>query len=175
MMGHFCYVIVIAAVIWLITAALRRAKAKEKAVASNEGRPPRRRPSSTDIDRFLEEVKRRQSEQRRRQAEPQEVEPVVVIAPSPRPKPPPVRRPPQRRNYAEPVLVAEAVPVAMPVTASRRVSETPAIPAPEIAIANRPVHIEELLRLLHSPQGLRAAFLLNEILGPPQSKRGRKR
>jgi hypothetical protein len=173
-MKHVWIPIVIALILWIISAMARSAKAKEKEkekpVEPNQGRPPRRRPSSADIDRFLEEVKRRQMEQRRRQAEPPAVEPVIVVEPAPRPKPPPVRRPPLRR--AEPVLVAEAIPVAVPVEAARRPE---IVSAPEMPRAKLPDHVVELERLLRSPQGLRTAFVLNEILGPPRCKRGRRR
>jgi hypothetical protein len=176
-MGHFWLVAALAVAIWLITAAARRAKAnaKERVVEPNQGRPPRRRPSSADIDRFLDEVKRRQAEQRRRQTEPPAVEPVVIVEGAAKLVPPPVRRPPPRRLQAEPVLVAEAIPVALPVPPPQRVAEAPPLPAPESTAAKRPAYLDELLRLLRSPQGLRAAILVNEFLGPPLCKRRARR
>jgi hypothetical protein len=176
-MKHILIPILLGLVIWIITAVARSAKAKAakeqvKPVEPNQGRPPRRRPSSADIDRFLDEVKRRQSEQRRRQAEPPVVEP-VVIEPSPLRKPPPVRRPPTRRVIVEPTVVAEVIPIALPAEAPKAALGDIAIPVLEAAKAKHPEHMLELRRLLHSSHGLRAALLVNEILGPPKCKRGR--
>ena len=176
-MDHIWLIPVIAVVVWVITAVARGTKAKEKVVDVNQGpqgRPPRRRPSSSDIDRFLEEVKRRQLEQRRRQAEPLEVE-AVIIEPSPRPRPPPVRRPPPRSAVMQPVVVAEAVPLALPAdTGLALAASKQQIAVPETVSGTPvPLHVLELLRLLQSPQGRRTALIINEVFGPPRSRRRR--
>ena len=154
------------------------------------GRPQRR--SVSDIDQFLEEINRRRREaaERRRAAE----APSAPVRPAPpedrpplpppvraRPLPPPVVKPPRRpeRERQEPprlreqekIIIAEVVPSAR--------QSGPAMPAPEaaaqVAVATpRPASpaLTQLLPLLRSRQGLRTAFLLQEILGRPVCRRG---
>jgi hypothetical protein len=97
--------------------------------------------------------------------------------PSSRPKnagfnPPPVRRRPAPvvveptglGSAAEPIVIAEML---APEIGSADLSFQP---VPEIRAPKVPRHIERLRELLSSG-GLRTAVLLNEILGPPRSKR----
>jgi hypothetical protein len=181
-MNQIWLIPVIAIGVWLLAALIRNANQKGKAMPPEpqpQGRP-RRRPTSNEIDRFLEEVRRRQQAQRRPADEDvPEVQP-VVIEPTPRPPPPPVRRtPPASVTRAKPspvtvrtVAAVDNIPVALAVDARPSTTIAP-IPAPEPPQARLPGHLVELQRLLHSPQGIRAAFLLNEILGPPKCRRRR--
>jgi hypothetical protein len=183
-MNHIWLIPVIAVGVWLLAALIRGATLKGKAMPPEpdpQGRP-RRRPSSTEIDRFLEEVRRRQQAQRRRRDEDEapEVQPVFV-EPSPRPLPPPVRRPSQaprpRINVeplvVQPVVVSEVIPMALPAEPRRATTIAPA-PTVESTPQKVPGHLTELHRLLRSPQGLRAALVVNEILGPPRCRRRRR-
>jgi hypothetical protein len=175
---------VIAVVVWVIAAVARAAKAKEQQAQRAEPmaqQPPRRRPTSTEIDRFLEEVKRRQMEQRRRREQPAEAvleaEP-VVIAHTLQPEPPPVRRQPSRKRHAEPirpVAVVEAIPVALPAEpASSVVAQPIAPPVIESKISKaQAAQMAELRKMLRSPEGLRTALLAQIILSPPASRRRR--
>jgi hypothetical protein len=153
----------------------------------SEGRPGAR-PQRADIDRFLEEINRR-----RRQASDRRVEPVQEVRPAP---PPPERSrtrarrpervprplpntpaPPPRpaRRVIDPVdvVLAEAVPpTALAVqpmadqttVAALRSIGAPPRPAPMPALA-------QVASMLRSPYALVAGIMLQEILGPPVSRR----
>jgi hypothetical protein len=154
-----------------------------------EGRPGAR-PQRADIDRFLEEINRR-----RRQASDRRVEPVQEVRPAPAPPersrarrpervprplpntpaPPPRSRPVRRVPDAVEVVVAEAyippAPVAQPrvdqttVAALRSIGAAPP-PSPMPALA-------QVASMLRSPHALVAGIMLQEILGPPVSRRKR--
>jgi hypothetical protein len=71
-----------------------------------------------------------------------------------------------------PVAAPLVVPVATPVVVEVAKVETPPVDTPVIVLAapaRTPVH--NVLDLLNSKDTLTTAFLLNEILGPPVSRR----
>ncbi|MBY0525249.1 MAG: hypothetical protein K2R98_17715 [Gemmataceae bacterium] len=87
--------------------------------------------------------------------------PVGTLAPAVPLPPPPV-----------PVVVAPVIEVVAAVPASARSGQrSPPAGAPSIGAS---VPITQLLALLHSPKAAQAAILLNEVLGPPRSRRHRK-
>jgi len=149
------------------------------------GRTPGRR-LMTDLDRFLEETRRRQPEEPRRAAPP-------IRVPSARP---PLRaRPPQPRERPRPVTPAvvkeEAVvvlpaarPPGLPIAQPTPVSSSPQLevgkagtlvsrepPAPS-APTTRPLPIaQQVCSLLRTPQAAATAFVLREIFDRPLCKR----
>src|SRR5438874_2417353 len=196
---EFWIVPVIAAGVFILGSLLRNREEERKQGRRGPGDDAGqlRRRSSTDLDRFLEEARRR-----RQMGE-------TPPAPPPRPVERPVSRPrietpvtPQRRRppqpkaqpaatprrasrpgipqviaVAEPVL--EAVPVLEHLPPSLRAPpappSAPARPdAPTGAVVSRPTvsaPLAPVAALLRSPKGLRAAFVLQEVLGPPLSRR----
>jgi hypothetical protein len=180
--------------------------------AEEPARPPARRPEarrppmpapgapSTDLDRFLDEARRRREAAERRAAPPAPA-PTVTPTPSPRPVSPRTeaprptvrtseRRPPRPREAPRPeptrrevrveptpmptptALVAEAIPVAE-VVGDLTLTGVAAIATPAAAVARRPVSpaIAQVLGLLRSPRDARVAILLREILDPPLALR----
>jgi hypothetical protein len=152
-----------------------------------EGRPGAR-PQRADIDRFLEEINRR-----RRQASDRRVERVEEVRPAPPPPersrtrrpervprplpntPAPPPRPPQARRVLQPVevILADAVPPTvlavqptadLTTVAALRSIGAPPRPAPMPALA-------QVASMLRSPYALVAGIMLQEILGPPVSRR----
>lgn len=192
-MDRWIWVIpVIALGVWVITQVIRSSNEVKK-VPERRGPQPRRS-STSDIDRFLEEINRRRQQQQQMEREQADAPVVQPVAPPP-PPPPPVQARPQRqrtssrqkypgyapppvrrrpatvvvepvgpRSAAEPIVIAEVI---APEVGSAGLSFQP---VPEIRTPKAPRHIEQLRQLL-SRDGLRAAVLLNEILGPPRSKR----
>jgi hypothetical protein len=157
------------------------------------GRPPQR--PMTDLDRFLQEVHRRRQGGEQHQTELPEMAPPPQRAerqPAPaRAMPTPTRQPPRRppRPTTPPVKrtprgkPAEAIVVRLPVAEPAKQLEqvvpevvalspatvpTPPPPPPPPAVAGPP---PSLATLLSTPEGLRNAFILREILAPPLCKR----
>jgi hypothetical protein len=79
------------------------------------------------------------------------------------PPPPPTQRSKKRRksSIAAPPVPAGPPPAPAPV-ATVQATTAPASAAPEVA---------RVARLVHRPESLRAAFILNEVLSPPVSLR----
>jgi hypothetical protein len=148
------------------------------------------RPQS-EIERFLEEVsrmKRRATEEATGQSS---EEPRLAPSPPPRPAPPPVpprverlprpvpatvRRaePPTRERPALAVTVLSPVPAPPPLVEAVLVPVQPplalSVPTSPLAPRVSPA-AAQLHSLLRSPQTLRTAVLLQEVLGPPRCRR----
>lgn len=149
---------------------------------SGAGRGPSRRPV-TDLDRFLEEARRRREQEER---------------PKPPPARAPVARPPLRERpsrvsdtpprVAPPVIRAPEIPVAVPVARPIEqpalvepvVAATPtreAAPPPPPAPMPRPAPTSPILQqvrsLLSKPQTAGTAFVLREIFDRPLCQRRR--
>lgn len=141
----------------------------------NDARPRR---SANEVDRFLEEVRRRRAEAEGRPAPPRE--PVKPTPPSRQSVPerrratPPVAPPPPRRAPAPPPMPApaeilEAVVVMPSPPIETRVTKAPLASAPvAVPVSNALASTVDLLR---KKQTLAAAVILREILGPPASAR----
>jgi hypothetical protein len=143
------------------------------------------RPSSAEIDRFLEEVNRRKQQQARQSAPPPQVQreppkPKVQAAPN---KPVRVQqRQVQQRQVMdqEPLVravIVEQMPepmrdiVVKPSTSAYQI--TP--PAPIIPRGTESAPIHHAKALMTSRDGMRAVFVLNEILSPPRCLKPYKR
>jgi hypothetical protein len=182
---------VVALGVWVITQVIRSSEAKKQ--QERRANQPKPRSSSSDIDRFLDEINRRRQQQQQTEREQREapvVQPVSMPPPppppprprpqpvqAPRPRPTAVKPPPVRRRPA-PVLVepvrSESILVAevLPARSLEGVDAGFVVPVVAGVARTKPPPQLTLLRdLLSGPQGLRTAVLLNEILGPPKSKR----
>jgi hypothetical protein len=135
----------------------------------NPARPARRQPS--DIDRFLEEVRRRRETQDRRPAAPAPAKAPEAARPRPS-QPPTVVRPqpvaqPARVRESERQAIAEVIPLVLPATAALRplpaVNVTPTVPQTD--------PIQPFLDMLHKPEILWTAMMIREIFGPPACRR----
>lgn len=136
------------------------------------------RPSTSEIDRFLEEVNRRKQQQAR-QAPPPLAQP---IAPPKQRQASPPPQPKMQKVQQKQVIVNEAamrpdVAIVMPepirdyvqkpmASAYQQVSAPPSLPR-----GSETAPMTHAKALLKSTDGLRAAFLLNEIFSPPLCKR----
>jgi hypothetical protein len=188
----WCFAILLVLVIgvWIVASLLRGQEEQRQA-------RPRARPRSNDLDRFLREIeaRRRKSEERSPDV-PNLEDPVDVVPappvrrptpppqgwvrPAPPPKPAPVAAPPPPpvvEVVQEVVRVSEpprpsAAPLSTVLTAVQEVEIRPARPVPTARPATAPA---QLLRLLRTPQSLRTAILLREVLGPPVCLRRRMR
>jgi hypothetical protein len=162
---EFIIVPIIAVAVWIIGTLLRGA---EQPPARN-GAPPRKGERVTDLDRFLREVHRRRQgaegaegparAERRREPVPRAAEP------APRQQAIPVALP-----------VDEVVVVPEPAPALRTIEAPPLPQVPSDRSArSRPPRPESaaLGGLLRSRDGLRTAVVLQEVLGPPLSRRRR--
>jgi hypothetical protein len=144
------------------------------------GRGSGRRPV-TDLDRFLEEARRRREVEERPKPPPSA--PVRPTTPRPSQRPalqretPPVAPPVARRVEAPPV-VSVARPVAQPARAEPVLVAAPTRdeppPAPTVTRPTQPSPILLQVRsLLSKPQTAGAAFVLREIFDRPLSLRRR--
>jgi hypothetical protein len=191
----------IAVGVWVLGTVFRgaedeRQKALRQRRPAGGARPPQRRPA-TDLDRFLEEARRRREAAARpepppppaaRPAEPRRPEPRPLRQREPerpaavtrRPEPPPRPAPPARPK-AEPVV---AVRRAEPVAEARPAVVVEAVPAPPPPPPVPVVEVrartaigaavqDQVAALLRSPQAAGAAFVLQEVLGPPLCRRRR--
>ena len=177
----YLLVLVIPLVVWVLSNLFRPQEEEQRDARRRTGRGQgqgRQRPTS-DVERFLEEINRRRREAAR---QPEPVIPVVVaVEPEPprrRPDQPVPSRPPRRklgRRTPEvlQVVVAEETsraPGDLPAVAMVDVGLTPAPPPPTSA-RPMPTAFRQVRTLLGSPQSLRAAFMLQEILGPPKCRK----
>jgi hypothetical protein len=146
--------------------------------SKGSGRTPGRRPV-TDLDRFLEEARRRREAEEKRKV-PAEPPPQPTISRPPLSDRP--SRPRERVRPAPPVLRVEEVPVAIPVArlasepAAPRVqpSNEPAPIAPTTTRDTRPSPIAQQVRsLLSQPRTAGTAFVLREIFDRPRCMRRR--
>jgi len=80
--------------------------------------------------------------------------------------------PPLRFRRTVPPPLPAQVPAVVPVVTPAPMLEPPRR-APTVSAPSRPPSpaVKQLLELLRTPQTVRAAILLNEVLGPPRSKR----
>lgn len=140
------------------------------------------RPSSSEIDRFLEEVNRRKQQQARQSPPPPPV--VVVQQPPPKqkaayvPKAPKVQ---QRQVIVQEPVVRGIVVEQMPEPMKEYV---PKAGASAYQIASRPpdlprgtesAPIHHAKALIKTREGMQAMFVLNEILSPPRCKQAYRR
>lgn len=174
----------IALVVWIVGTLFKSDDDKtKKGVAGRgnvSGRAPGRR-MTADLDRFLEEARRRREPEERRKAPP-------APARAPAPRPPLRERPPQQREAprrAAPAATQEEVLVALPVprpVAPPPVAEPVAAvsPAREASLLSPPAPVarpapipQQVLSLLSKPQTAATAFVLREIFDRPLCKRRR--
>lgn len=171
-------IIIIVAAVALVShlASLSR---QEQKVPPPPGRPGgenamgRARPTTSEIDRFLEEVNRRKQQQQERRIppppvqQPPRVRAVIVDQP-----PPIVARPVRQVIVAEPVVQATiADEPDFPATPSMTLNQLANIQIP--ATVERQVEsgaAKHAKAMLKTREGLRAMFVVNEILGPPRCR-----
>lgn len=148
------------------------------------GRGSGRRPV-TDLDRFLEEARRRREAEERPKPPPPPA-PARPTTPRPSQRPalpretPPVAPPVVRRVEAPPVI-SVARPVAQPARAEPILVAAPTRdappPPPPVPIVTRPTEPSPILQQVHSllskPQTAGAAFVLHEIFDRPLCLRRR--
>ncbi|HKI36651.1 MAG TPA: hypothetical protein VKA46_32650 [Gemmataceae bacterium] len=176
---EFLIIPIIVVAVWIVSTLLRGADDSKR-----PGRPAQRKPEkATDLDRFLREVQRR-----RDTAESAEPRPRREEA---RPAQAERRRPPQSRGKGR-TSREEAIPVVLAVeevAPSELVGGAPVMsvltapPLPEIprmpadtsaaSVPESPALVG-LRELLQTRDGLRQAMILQEVLGPPLSRRGRR-
>jgi hypothetical protein len=168
--------------VWILATIFRGVEeAKEK------GRPPRprgdgaqvkvpRRPAG-ELDRFLDEARRRREPSPKRRAEPTvtgplELERVPVEKPAPRPPVVVRREPPKPRKAEAPVPVPVAPPV---VVVAPPLPEPPLPPPPQLrpAVPPRPASplVARLGGMLRDRDSLALAFVLREVFDRPVSQR----
>jgi hypothetical protein len=158
------------------------------------GRTTRR--TVSDIDRFLDEVNRRRRQAGERRPDPVKEKPSVgasgsasstVARPRPQVRPPTVRPAPgqpsrpaieptiQRFPQTEPPAVVEVVEVAPAVPAfTSQGQATASAPLPLLSSVAAPPPspaVTQLTPFLSSPENLKAAFMLREILDKPRCRR----
>ncbi len=141
------------------------------------------RPTTSEIDRFLEEVNRRKQQQQAKQSS--VAPPPVQQAPAkPRPVAPPVPQVSSTRVQQKQVIVADNLVRTSPEVISDSVRDyfkqaQASIPAtvvpPTLSRSLESSAVQQAKSLLRSREGLRSVFVLNEILSPPLSLRRRQR
>lgn len=186
---------IIGVAVWIISTLIRGAEQ-----AKDPERPAQRKPEKvTDLDRFLREVHRRRQGDEREEERPTRAEPRRE---PPRRAAPRTARPQEEVPVALPV---EEVLTAQPASGAPvlRVHEAPPLPGASAEASGRPalrVHqvprlpdmppdtsarslpqlppsaaLAGLKDLLRSREGLCKAMILQEVFGPPRSRRGRVR
>jgi hypothetical protein len=183
----------IALAVWILSTIFRNAEEQRQADrpprpgGTSDGGPPRR--PRTELDRFLEEARRRRSMPEQRTENPSVVDgPIIETTPPPPPEPVviamPVRpveppapaparstrkreRPPKSRAVPTP-SVALAVPVEVTPLPEEKAPRIPAMPGPA-----RPVSplLGRLRVALKDRNTLKTAFVLAEVFGQPISLR----
>lgn len=150
--------------VWILSTIFRGledAREQEKPQPAPGERPPRtpRRPSS-ELDRFLDEARKRREVSPKRT-----VEPVLEALPVPKPSPPPrVEAPPPRPRKPEPAPPPVVVlPVELP----------PAPPAPaRLPQRDQPSPaLAKVVAMLRGRDAVATAVVLREILDRPLSQR----
>lgn len=202
-MFHLEWLLPVAFAIWILITMIRKTEEERRSRernSPNPDKPPapaRPRQAAGDIDRFLDEVNRRRSqpaERKPRAASEQRPRTVVAV---------PVREalsPPRRRAAVptSPAVLppapapAASLPVRAPVRAFDAImairadqpappTQNPKGPEPAPPVAKqepppppaRPAQL--LVQMLRTPGSLQAAYLLQEVLSPPLSRRPRRR
>jgi hypothetical protein len=196
---HVWIIPIIAIAVWIIGALVRGRENEQNRQPGgplNPGGRPRTREPVTDLDRFLREVHRRRQAAEQKEALERSPSPPVIVEPVPSPPPfvlqpaeegrPQTGRPVRRPRGPE---AAENIPTVLPVAPPTTVLTLS--PLPELAVlpaftppvspeviptalpsAKAPSPIKrEVWGLLKSADGLRAAVILQEVLGPPRSRR----
>jgi len=136
--------------------------------------PPRRRRSASEVDRFLEEVRRRRESLEGRKPQPALVRPVESRQPPPRrvPEPPPLPPPRQQpRRTAQPVVVEAVladIPEVIVLPTTTDVQSTGAAISGPVGPS---VTMRQTLALLNNPESLISAMVLQEIMQRPVSQR----
>ncbi len=150
---------VVVLIVWLLNKLLR---GQEEDEIVKPARGPATRSPTSDIDRFLEEIDRMR---KANGAPPTAPIPVVRAVPVERP----------RVRPAAPVAIPAVLPVSEPLSAPV------AVPVPEAAkpfvsaFSRRRSPLAETLGvMLRSPQSIRAAVVLQEVLGKPKGLRGQR-
>jgi hypothetical protein len=173
-LGYILFTVFAAVVFFSVLGKLLAPKPSEEEETAAAERPRRTEPTPTDVDRFLAEVNRRRREAERQQSQP----PVPSPRPEARREP---RRDPERRQRPAAVTVRRA--------SEEEARRLPAVQAVEVVeaepaatakfqaarLAPGPVSpiLTEVASLLRSPRSLGAALVLQEVLGPPLSRRRR--
>ncbi len=182
---------VIILLIWIINYVLRGNEETRSTIQSREagssrqteGRTTRRSP--TEIDRFLDEVNRRRRQAAERGQAPRSRQPTAAPAAKPAARPPrtPSGRPAVTPRVgrttpgraAEPMPVVEAVVVEALSAAAKAPPPSPTAfpppPASDAGSSSAPTAMDQLSVLLGTPDSLRTAIMLHEILGPPRCQR----
>lgn len=157
--------------VWILGALVKGEDDKNKKAVRRSGnasgRAPRR--PMTDLQRFLENARRREAEET-----PKPPPPRPSIARAPLRETPP--RPASRAKRREDLPVA--VPVARPVVAEAVIAEPvrpePPAPAPTTTRTTQSSPIaQQVVSLLSNPQTAATAFVLREIFDRPLSQRRR--
>jgi hypothetical protein len=154
---------VVVLIVWLLNKLLR---GQENDEAVKPARGPATRSPASDIDRFLEEIDR----MRKAGGAP----PAAAI-PVARPVPVELARavPAQRLRPAAPVALPALLGLPEPGQTSVQVPEA-AKPFVSAFVRRRSPIAETLSAMLRSPQSIRAAVILQEVLGKPKGLRGRR-
>jgi hypothetical protein len=173
----FWLLIVIPIIIFVVSVMLKglapKAPGGEDEVQPDEP-SQRTRPTATDVERFLAEINRR-----KREAERDDIR-----------EPPPRREPRRERRQRQPATAqpSRTRPVTVLRVSEEEASRLPVVQAVEdepvsVAPAAPPVVylpamskpaspvLKEVLPLLRSARGRKAAVVLQEILGPPRCRR----
>ncbi len=197
---HVLLILLIPVAVVILASIFRGAEQKNKkdrnSSPSGEPRNPSRR-AGTDLDRFLEEARRRRETSERRETVGTRQESVAPKpAPPPRqknqsrPTPPRPREMPAPPPRRQPVLLEE-VPVGRPVvvlaeptpaqlvrpgesTSVKPVELAAPPPAPMNTQQKAPsLVLQQVARMLSSPQSVAAAVVLREIFDQPMCRRRR--
>jgi hypothetical protein len=183
-------IVIIAVVVGVVShlAGMNKNQPQQPGGRAGGNAMPRGRPTSSEIDRFLEEVNRRKQQQQERRV-----------------PPPPVQREPQKQRQvlieqhqpkqvvAKPVKVQQRqVIVAEPVSPTEIIIAQPVEPVvplqamtlTQLASINVPPTltqrvdhpvVKQAKTMLKTQGGLRSVFVLNEILGQPRCRQPYKR
>jgi len=193
-MGHTWIILVVFVLIWILNNFLRGNEDERKARGgggggrSSQGRTGK---ASAEIDRFLEEVNRRRRQNVERRQSAPAPQPAPVATQSTRPAPGSLRSSPRRpkvgsqstrkaEELVEAVLVAEAAPATEPSPYDSPAYAEPPAPSqpsssPKVEDREQSKTLVHLLSLMKSPEGLRNAVLLREVLGEPACRRHGRR
>jgi hypothetical protein len=181
----FVAIVILSAIIGAVSQALKNQQQAEQARraqarAANRGGGGAGRAGSSDIDRFLEEIDklRRKSATGERERERPPAVPVARRAPRPTPADVPTVSPRKPRLSEEASRAFEVTAAPPRLAPLPRLEELPTAPV----AAGRPIgtppqtrakteFATQLGALLGSQQALPLAVVLQEVLGPPKSKR----
>jgi len=141
------------------------------------------RPTTSEIDRFLEEVNRRKQQQVKQG--PIAPPPVQQAPAKPRPVAPPVNQHSSTKVQQKQVIVQDTLVRTSPEVISDSVRDyftkqtlptthAQIIP-PTLQRTDDSAAVQHAKSLLKSKEGLRSVFVLKEILSPPLCKRQRQR